>query len=141
MKAMLTGLMIAVVLALPASASANSGSITNVHPSGSGTVDATYSVTFDQCTSYGYCGFYTHAWEVPASQACSVTKTYLTYVSTNVLSTSGTITETDSFYPHYNPTRICLYAYGAVPGGTGSQDYFIADYVYSAPVGSAPTPR
>lgn len=139
MKSVLVMVMLA-ALALPASARANSGSITNVHPNGDGTVNATYSVTFDQCTYYGYCGFYAHAWELPASQACSPNATYLTYVSIATPSVSGTITETDFFYPHYNPTRICLYAYGAVGGGSGLQDHFIADYVYAAPVAAAPAP-
>jgi hypothetical protein len=132
MKGMLIG--IAVALALPATASANSGSITDVHPNGDGTVDATYSVTFDQCTSDGYCGFYAHAWEVPADDACSVDKEFITFVSSSTSETSGTLTETESFSPNYEPTRICLYAYGAVAGGTGSQEYYIADYVYPPPV-------
>jgi hypothetical protein len=128
MKGLLSALVVA--LALPAIASANSGSITDVHSNGDGTVDATYSVTFDQCTSDGYCGFYAHAWEVPADQACAVDPKLLAYVSTGTSETSGTLTETDSFAPNYTPTRICLYAYGAVGGGTGSQEYYIADYVY-----------
>lgn len=132
MKGILIGLVVA--LALPATASANSGAITNVHPDDAGRVAATYSVTFDQCTSDGYCGFYTHAWEVPADQACSVDKRYLTFASTGTSDTSGTLTETQSFSPFYTPTRICLYAYGAVAGGTGSQEYYIADYVYPPPV-------
>jgi hypothetical protein len=128
MKAMLIGFVVA--LALPASASANSGSITNVHANGDGTVDATYSVTFDQCNTDGYCGFYAHAWEVPADQACSVDQRYITFVSTGTSDTSGSLTETQSFSPIYDPTRICLYAYGAVAGGSGSSEHFIADYVY-----------
>lgn len=123
----LMGLALAVVLALPATARANSGSITDVHPNGDGTVDATYSVTFDQCDASGYCGFYAHAWEVPATQSCSEDKRFFTYVSTGTSETSGTITETASFSPTYNPTRICLYAYG-------SREYYIADYVYPPPV-------
>ncbi len=134
MKAKLTGLALAACLALPATAAANSGSITDVQPNGDGTVDATYSVTFDQCNASGYCGFYSHAWEVPADQACSEDKRYLTFVSTGTSDTSGTVTETESFSPNYNPTRICLYAYGAAAGGTGSQEYYIADSVYPPPV-------
>ena len=108
------------------------GAITNVHPGADGTVYATYTTTFDICDEYGYCGWFPHAWQVPASQSCVTNESYaypLTYVG-DLSDTSGTQTGTDYFYPEYNPTRICLYASHA--GG----EYFVADYVYTVP----PTP-
>ena len=129
------GLLTAVVaLSLPGTALGSSGSITNVAPIAGGQVTATYTTNFDVCDSDGYCGWYPHAWEVPASKPCSEDKSNLTYVGgpeDDIYTKSGSETATDTFYPHHNPTRICLYARHS------SREYFIAEYVYTA--ASAPT--
>jgi hypothetical protein len=130
---------LAAMLALPVVASAYSGSIGNPRPSlDSYSVYLDYSVTFDRCSASGFCGWYPHAWQVPASSPCFVDKSYLTYVG-NYQGASGTQTGTDNFYPHYTPARICLYV-----SGPDDQEYLIADYVYpggtSTPAAPAPTP-
>jgi hypothetical protein len=59
---------------------------------------------------------------------------HITYVA-GVQSGAGTQTAADSFYPAYNPTRLCLYAYHA------GDEYLMADYVYTAPTANpAPAP-
>jgi hypothetical protein len=114
-----------------------SGAITNVTALGDGTVNATYSATFDGCTSYNFCGWFPEAGQVPAFQSCAAADpgAYLTYVG-NYQDASGTQTGTTFFYPHSDPTRICLYAYGPVPGDTLGYT-LLTDYVYTA---AAPTP-
>jgi hypothetical protein len=126
---------LAACVALPGTASASSGSITNVYPVGDGRVSATYTTTYDQCGQYS-CAWYPHAWQIPASSSCYVDKTYLTYVGgpgDDIYYGPATETATDTFYPKYNPARICLYANG--PSG----EIFMADYVYPPPV-AAPAP-
>ena len=111
----------------PAALASPSGSITNVHRLSGGTVEATYTTNFDVCTGT-YCGWYPHAWQVPASQPCSATnKSHLTYVGESH-STSGSETATDTFSPAYSGSiRICLYAYHS------GDEYFIADAVFDQP--------
>jgi len=141
MRLAITLLALSAGLLVPQVATANSGSITDVHPSLDGTtVYATYTTSFDVCDTNGFCGWYPHAWQVPAAQTCFVDNSHLTYVG-DYQDASGTQTGTDYFYPSFNPTRICLYA------SNGSQEYFIADYVYGpaapppvAPAPVAPTP-
>ncbi len=99
-----------------------SGAIVDVHAVAGGKVAATYVTNFHVCTT-GYCGWYPHAWQVPASQPCSVDKSHLTYVG-NSHSSGGSERTTDDFYPGYDALRICLYAYHS------GQEYFIADTVY-----------
>jgi uncharacterized protein CbrC (UPF0167 family) len=128
------------LLAVPGAASAAySGSITDLRPNTDGSVNATYTSTFSECDSDGYCGWYPHAWEVPASSTCNTTDTnFLTYVggpTGGIVDDPGTVTESDRFTPHYTPTRICLYASHA------GDEYFLADAVYpAAAVTPTPTP-
>jgi hypothetical protein len=124
-------------LVMPGAASADAGAISGVAPAGNGQVTATYTATFSQCTSSGYCGWFPQASQVPASSPCpaAIEDTHITYVGTNQ-DTSGTQTGTDTFYPAYPSTRLCLYAYH------DSRDFLLADYVYpsvTAPTGPTPT--
>jgi hypothetical protein len=122
--------------ALPSVASAAGGSIGNPRLSLDGSsVYLDYSVTWDQCTTFGYCGWFASAWEVPASSQCFVDTSYLTWVGSSH-DTSGSETASDKFFPHFNPTRICLSVY------FDGQEHIIADYVYSkpAPQPVVPTP-
>lgn len=113
---------VALLAAAPA-ASASSGSITNVHSVG-GEVEATYSSNFDTC-SEGYCGWYPHAWQYPASQPCAPNGSHLTYVG-SFHSASGSETANDRFYPASSgQIRICLYGYQA---GT---DTFLAEALFT----------
>jgi hypothetical protein len=120
------------VLLLPTAAVADSGSITNVHPGlDSSIVFATYTSTSTECDTDGFCGWYPHAWDVPASSACFVDLSQVAYVG-DYRADPGTQTATDDFSPRFNPTRICLYING--PFG----ETFLADYVYSPPATPPP---
>jgi len=88
-----------------------SGSIGDVHGVSGGEAVATYTTNFSLCTASGYCGWYPHAWQLPASRPCAVDKSHLTYVG-NTHSASGTETATDTFRPAFTgKIRLCLYAY------------------------------
>jgi hypothetical protein len=102
--------------------SSMSGAIQNVHAVSGGKIAATYVTNFHVCTG-SYCGWYPHAWQLPASQSCTVDKSHLTYVGDSH-SAGGTETSTDDFYPRYDAGRICLYVYHS------GKEYFIADAVY-----------
>lgn len=120
-----------VLLAQVPAAFASSGSIANVHMVGS-EVEATYTTNFDLCTE-GYCGWFPHAWQYPALQACAPNGSNFTYVG-DFHSTSGSETATDTFHPAYMGTiRICLYAYH------GGNNYFIAEATFT-PSPSTPGP-
>jgi hypothetical protein len=111
------------MLAQAPGALASSGSINNVHAIG-GKVQATYTTNFDVCTG-SYCGWYPHAWQVPASQPCSPGGSHFTYVG-EVHTLSGSETATDDFYPAYaGSLKICLYAYHS------GNEYFIAEAVFT----------
>jgi hypothetical protein len=114
------------LLAQAPGALAASGSITNVHRLANGQVEATYTTNFDICSG-SFCGWYPHAWQVPASQPCSEDDSHLTYVG-DYHNASGSETATDPFSPAFSGSiRICLYAYQS---GT---EHFIADAVFDQP--------
>jgi len=120
-------------IACPASASAAySGAITNVHRGPAETVVATYSSRFDVCLEDGFCGWYPHAYQVPAWQSCRPDSGHLTYVG-DLHFKPATERGTDEFFPAPGRVRICLYV-----SGPDDRDYFLADYVYD-PSG-APSP-
>lgn len=134
MKLGMAVLLIGACLFAPAAARADSGSITNVHDNGDGTVSATYTSTSTTCSTYGFCGWFPEARQVPASQPCGAwVDDHLTYVGT-YQSDMGTQTATDAFYPMASAVRICLHIYS----GDGSQP-LVAEYVYTAPT-PEPTP-
>lgn len=117
----------------PTPPSSSSGSITNLRSvRGTSKMLATYTTNFSMCTSYGYCGWFSHALQYPASQSCNPYGTDLTYVG-NIHSDPGSEREVDDFYPKYSAGRLCLYAYHA------SADYFIAEALYFH--GPAPSQR
>jgi hypothetical protein len=120
-------------LLLPHAAGADSGSITDVHPGpDNSVVYATYTSTSTECDAMGFCGWYPHSWEVPASSACYVDLSNFAYVG-DYRSAPDTQTATDDFSPRFNPTRLCLY----INGPLGEK--FVADYVYTAPAAPPPT--
>jgi hypothetical protein len=130
----LFALVILLFLTQAPQALASSGSITNVHATGSGSeAAATYTTNFDTCDE-SYCGWFPYAVQYPASQSCAPADTHLTYVG-ELHSDSGTEVATDTFYPEYEgQIRLCLYAYQV------GNDYFIADAVYTPPPPSSPPP-
>src|SRR5215213_1264789 len=118
-------LLLAAVLALPASASAAySGTITNVTTTADGQVSATYTSNFSECTDYGYCGWFPFAVEVRATDKC-VDNDDLTYVGNFQENSGSQGPATDTYTPKYNPSKICLMATHS------SQDYVLAEFVYT----------
>ena len=89
---------------------ADSGSIADVHAVGDGQLAATYSATSTECTAYGYCGWFPAAWQVNGSDACSADGDHIVYVG-SLQDTTGTQTATDTFYPAFEPVKLCLYIY------------------------------
>lgn len=117
----------------PAPTPNSSGSITNLRSvRGTTKMLATYTTNFSMCTSYGYCGWFPHALQYPASQSCNPYGTDITYVG-DIHESPGSQREVDDFYPKYSAGRLCLYAYHA------SADYFIAEALYFH--GPAPSQR
>jgi hypothetical protein len=132
-------IVVAGVLAVGAggTASAKSGSISNVHQISSyGVASADYSTTFTSadCDRDGYCGWFPYAVEIPASALCPASGVgirLVTYVG-NFSASPGTQVATQAFYPDRPSERLCLYITHA------SSDTFIAEAVYNAP---APSPE
>lgn len=86
---------LALIAAVPAAASADSGSITNVVEAGNGQLRATFTTTSMTCTAEGFCGWFPFAAQVAAGQACNDSSPV--YVG-NYQSESGTQTGTETFY-------------------------------------------
>src|SRR4051794_4362717 len=115
-------------LALPSAAwGAYSGTITDVSPTGvDNGVGVTYTSYFTECDEIGYCGWFPFAVEVRASEACYDNDNVI-YVG-NLQDNSGTQGPTrDSYFPDFNPSKICLFAYH------DGQNWPLASYVYTAP--------
>ena len=73
-------------------------------PAAADLVTATYTSTFDVCTSSGYRGWFPYANEVPASQPCREDDNTLTYVG-ELEDDSGTQVGTDTFTPSFTRTK------------------------------------
>jgi hypothetical protein len=128
---------ISFVALVPSTALADSGSITNVHAIGGGMVEATYTATSTYCTVSGYCGFFADATQVAPTEACDAYNTTgrLTWVSDDVLSTSGTLTGTDTFFPKTTgPVKICLHL-----SQGSSRQVTVAEFLYTPPSQTAAT--
>lgn len=110
-------------------ACAQSGSITDVHPVAGGQLAATFTTTSTECTIYGYCGWFPAAWQVAGADACASGGSHIVYVG-ELQSTTGTQADLDTFYPAFDPLKLCLYIYR--DGGY----HPVAEAVYSSP--SAP---
>jgi len=121
-------------LALPGVASADSGSITDVHERSDGTVMATYTST-STCAGEpdqpDDCGWWPHAVEGPANRPCYEYRSgdgRLTYVGgpgEDIWTGPNTEVTSDFFYPDWSPVRICLYLnYGS------DNRVLVADTVY-----------
>jgi hypothetical protein len=130
-----TALAIAVFgLVFPAAASADSGVISDIRLTGSAygaPLQATFSATHDTCS--GYCGWFAEARQTTADRACTETDS-LIWVGPNE-TTTGSVTETDSFYPaQVGVLRFCLLMYynGAL--------HQVADVVYDYEPAPAPVP-
>jgi hypothetical protein len=124
---------------LAGTASAKSGSISNVHQvSSDGLASADYSTKFSSadCDPDGYCGWFPYAVELPASASCPASGNgvpSVIYVGNFDLS-PGTQLATETFYPNEPSNRLCLYITHA------GDDTFLAEAVYNASVAPPPAP-
>lgn len=130
--------LLAIVAALccaPATASADSGAIVSITPTGGGMYLGTYTVSVDIPTSYGYYGGFGYAWQVAGSEACnpSTSDGRLIWVADGLLSPDVPSSQTgsDTFTPQYMPFKVCLAVSRSSRG-----DVVVAEQVY----GSAPAP-
>jgi hypothetical protein len=133
MKTGMLGLAIGLLLALPAGAIADSGSVTDVHPVAGGQLQATFTASHSYCTSYGFCGWFPKASQVPVTSACD--QTHLIWVGDNE-SVAATQTRTDTFYPlNAGSLRLCVYTYDPTNG-----DVLVGETVYTPPAPASPAP-
>ena len=101
-------------LALPASASADSGSISNVKLVDADTVSADFSVSSDYCGTSGYCGFFSYARIGAFDGACIHRVGRAVWVSDDIATSAGTQTGTATFdLTSSDPFKICLWVYQA----------------------------
>lgn len=107
-----------------------SGSITNVGPADSGSLNATYTSQSSYCTDYGHCGWWPHAVQQEANQACYEYQDgdgRLTYVGEYNESSGSQGPTTDTFYPKHDPVKVCLYV------NHSQRRYLVAEAVYDIP--------
>jgi hypothetical protein len=116
---------LALTIAAPAVASADTGAITAVGSDGHGQLDATFTTTSTTCTPDGYCGWFPEASQVGAGQPCNTTD--LIYVG-DVQGDVASQTDAETFYPVARAVRLCLYIYG--PDGA---ERLVAQYDYAPP--------
>jgi hypothetical protein len=114
MRARMWLCLMGLTFAFPATASAESGSATNIHPVAGGQLEATFTASHSFCTSYGYCGWFPEASQVPATSPCD--RTHLIWVG-DTESNPGTQVRTDTFYPLADrPLLLCVYVYDSING-------------------------
>lgn len=116
-----------------APALADSGAITNVQATGTGTIAATFTAEWSSCKDYGYdlqeCSWTTWAYDRPASEQCLPDQGSSIWVGSSH-SAPGSETATATFYPDIQgPLRLCLYVEAA--GASGQ--VLVAQTVYTPP--------
>jgi hypothetical protein len=117
---------VGLVLTLPGNAWADSGSVTDIHAVAGGQLQATFTASHSFCTTYGYCGWFPEASQVPATSPCD--RSSLIWVGDNE-SDPGTQTRTDTFYPMGGGSlRLCVYTYDAVNGAV-----LVGQTIYTPP--------
>jgi hypothetical protein len=123
---------IAAALLIPATAGAQSGSIANIVPTGTGTLQATFSGSYAPSSS----GFwYLSAYWRPIGSDCLDDIGAIIWVSNASMMGPGTITETATFYPPTSQAfNVCLYLNG--PGNP----YLLSLNSYWPPLPPAPAP-
>jgi hypothetical protein len=128
------GLLVAV---LAGTASAKSGSISNVHqvrPDGLASADYSTKFTSADCDSDGYCGWFPYAVQLPASASCPASGNGappVIYVGT-VDYSPGTQVASETFYPTEPSDRLCLYITHA------GDDTLVAETLYNPSVPAPP---
>ena len=101
-------------LALPSSALADSGSISNVKLVDADTVSADLSVSSEYCGTSGYCGFFSYARIGAFDGACINRVGRAIWVSDDIATTTGTQSGTATFdLLSGDPFKICLWVYQA----------------------------
>jgi hypothetical protein len=126
-------------LALPGTAAASSGTITDVGPLAGGRFTATYTTISDRCDlADGSCGWFPSASQVGADEACDPrANTKLVYVGRlqRAMGSVGPVSET--FEPQSTGAfKLCLFIYY---GPTDEET--VAEYVYAPPPPPAPPPE
>jgi len=111
---------------VPAAAQADSGSITGVRDVGGGQLEATFSASGTECTSYGFCGWYGYANEVASSESCSPSSGGVVWVG-DYHDAPGTETRTARFFPSHTPVKLCLVVNGA------NGQHVVSETVWSPP--------
>jgi hypothetical protein len=96
-------------LAVPGTAWADSGSITNLQGVAPGQVRATFTATSTFCGASGYCGFFAYARMVTPEEACDVGAGRAVWVSDDVSEGTGTQSGTETFSVTGGPVRLCLF--------------------------------
>lgn len=135
MKLVVLLVVVGACLMVPATALADSGSITNVVDRGDGSAQATYTTTSTTCTAEGFCGWFPVASQVPASQACGASYgSDLTYVG-EFQETSGSQSASEIFFPMASSVRLCLYI-----SGPDLIEHLVAQYLYASSPPPPPTP-
>jgi hypothetical protein len=127
------------VAALPSSAAAQSGNITNIAPTGSGSLQATFSIDWHYCKPYGYgvygCSWYAVAYWRPIGSDCLPDIGAQLWVG-DFHETSGNETVTATFYPPNNQAfNVCLYV-----DGEGIAPYLVSLNSYWPPPPAPPVP-
>jgi hypothetical protein len=119
-------------LLVPAFAQAESGAVTDIHAVEGGQLQATFTATHTFCTSFGYCGWFPEASQVPAGSPCDQGR--LVWVGSGS-TTSGTETQTATFYPlGTGSLTLCVYVYDTVNG------YQLVGQATYTPPAAAPPP-
>jgi hypothetical protein len=121
-------------LALPATASADAGSISDVRNLGGGRVSATFTATSDFCGASGYCGFFAYARLLSSVEACGVGRGRAIWVSDDVAPDAGTLRGTEVFtLDGTNPVRLCLFLYQA-----DDREWAVAETIFDPAAATAP---
>src|SRR3712207_9127666 len=96
-------------LALPASASADSGAISNIKLVDADTVSADFNVASEYCGTSGYCGFFSYARIGAFDGACIHRVGRAIWVSDDIATSAGSQAGTATFdLTSSDPFKICL---------------------------------
>ena len=134
MRRSILALGVGLALTLSGTASADSGSITDLRPGGEGFV-ATYTTTSTYCTASGICDWYPYATSGPPGEACDpdTANRIVLYVGTSRTDV-GTQTATRSFPAPPGPIKICLHLSQA-----DGRIVTVAEAIYTPPPRPSPT--
>lgn len=100
---------VTLLLALPGTASADSGLIVNVRSLSDGQVQATYMSSSSYCGQFDICGWFPYATQAPLGEGCNPHISRIVYVG-NYLENRASQTGTEAFFPEFPGSfKICLH--------------------------------